>query len=175
MNDTYFNVPDDKASRLTTVYTEDSLHQIIAWEKSMLGVNPNYPLIHKTYFSGGADLTSTAMDYAAFLQMLLNGGKYNGHELLSPRTVEMMTSNQLNFSFNGENDFGLGFEIVSTKGAAHGPRNKGTFSWGGFWGSTYWADPKAHLVGIILTQQTPNSHADIMQKIQDMIYAAIKY
>ncbi|WP_298301082.1 serine hydrolase domain-containing protein [Hydrotalea sp.] len=174
MKDTYFNVPEEKATRLATVYTEDSLHNVVLWEKSMLGVDPNYPLEKKMYFSGGADLTSTAMDYAAFLQMLLNGGTYNGHILLSPRTVEMMTSNQLNFSFNGENDFGLGFEIVSTKGAAHGPRNNGSFAWGGFWGSAYWADPKAHLIGIIMTQQTPNNHADMMQKVQDIIYASLK-
>jgi CubicO group peptidase (beta-lactamase class C family) len=114
------------------------------------------------------------MDYAAILQMLLNGGSYIGHTLLSPRSVEMMISNQLNLKFNGENDFGLGFEIVSEKGAAHGPRNKGSFAWGGFWGTTYLADPKADLVGIIFTQQTPNSHGDIAQKIKDMMYAALK-
>lgn len=174
MQHTFFNVPANEANHLVVAYTEDSLHHIIPWEKTMMGVDPNYPLEKKTYFSGGADLTSTAMDYAAFLQMLLNGGTYNGHTLLSPRSVEMMISNQLNFKFNGENDFGLGFEIVSEKGAAHGPRNKGSFAWGGFWGTTYWADPKAHLVGIIFTQQTPNSHGDITQKIQDMMYAALK-
>ena len=86
----------------------------------------------------------------------------------------MMTSNQLDFKFNGTNDFGLGFEIVSDKGANLGPRNKGTFAWGGFFGSTYWADPKEHLVCLILTQQAPDSHGDVMTRFQDMVYAALK-
>lgn len=173
MKDTYFNVPGDKEKRLANVYTEDSLHHVIKWDKDQLKVDPDYPLVKKQYLSGGADLTSTAYDYAAFLQMLLNGGTYNGHQILSPRTVEMMISNQLDFKFNGINDFGLSFELVSDKGAAKGPRNKGTFAWGGFWGTTYWADSKAHLVCLILTQQTPNSHGDLPGKFQAMVYASL--
>lgn len=173
MTDTYFNVPAAKANRLAHVYTEDSLHHIIRWDKEKSGIDPDYPLAQKTYFSGGADLTSTAFDYAQFLQMLLNGGTYNGHEILAPRTVEMMISNQLDFPF-GDNGFGLSFEVVSDKGAAKGPRNKGSFSWGGYWGTNFWADPKAHLVCLIMTQQTPDSHSDLQQKFQDMVYASLK-
>ena len=174
MTDTYFNVPAAKATRLAQVYTEDSVHRIISWDKEKSGIDPGYPLVQKHYFSGGADLTSTAFDYAQFLQMLLNGGTYNGHEILAPRTVQMMISNQLDFKFNGVNGFGLGFEVVSAKGDARGPRNKGTFAWGGYWGTTYWADPKAHLVCLIMTQQIPNSHGDLAQKFQDMVYASLK-
>ncbi len=174
MTDTYFNVPAAKANRLAQVYTEDSLHHIIPWDNEKSGIDPGYPLVQKNYFSGGADLTSTAFDYAQFLQMLLNGGTYNGHEILAPRTAEMMISNQLDFKFNGVNDFGLSFEVVSAMGAARGPRNKGTFAWGGYWGTTYWADPKAHLVCLIMTQQTPNSHSDLAQKFQDMVYASLR-
>lgn len=174
MKDTYFNVPSSKAGRLATVYREDSLHHVIKWEKGYFGTDPDYPLVHKQYFSGGADLTSTAFDYAVFLQMLLNGGTYNGHEILSPRSVDMMTSNQLDFSYNGTDGFGLGFDIVSEKGAARGPKNKGSFAWGGFFGSAYWADPKEHLIGIIFTQQTPDSHADVMERFQNMVYASLK-
>ncbi len=174
MNDTYFNVPESKADRLATVYREDSLHHVIKWEKGYFGADPDYPLAHKQYFSGGADLTSTAFDYAVFLQMLLNGGTYNGHQILSPATVRMMTSNQLDFSYNGTDGFGLGFDIVSEKGAARGPRSKGSFSWGGFFGSSYWADPSEHLIGIIFTQQSPDAHADIMERFQNMVYASLK-
>ncbi len=85
-----------------------------------------------------------------------------------------MTSNQLDFQFNGVNDFGLSFEIVSEKGSDRGPRNKGTFAWGGYWGTAYWADPKAHLVCLIMTQQTPNSHGELAEKFKDMVYASLK-
>jgi CubicO group peptidase (beta-lactamase class C family) len=174
MKDTYFNVPASKANRLAAVYTEDSLHHIIPWSHTFRHIDPDYPTMNKHYFSGGAGLTSTAFDYAIFMQMLLNGGIYNGKRILSPRTVEMMTSNQLDFHYNGTNDFGLGFDIVTEKGANLGPRNKGTFSWGGYYGTTYWADPRAKLVCLIMTQHTPNSHGDLANKITDIIYSSIK-
>ena len=174
MKDTYFNVPQAKGARLATVYTEDAEHHIIPWSHTFRHIDPDYPTMNKHYFSGGAGLSSTAFDYAIFLQMLLNGGVYNGKRILSPRTVEMMTSNQLDFHYNGTNDFGLGFEIVTDKGANLGPRNKGSFSWGGYYGTNYWADPKAKLVCLIMTQQTPNSHGDLANKFTALVYSSLK-
>ncbi len=131
MKDTYFNVPASKGERLTTVYTEDSLHHIVRWAKDHFGIDPGYPLQHKHYFSGGAGLTSTAYDYAIFLQMLLNGGRYNGVQVLAPRTVQLMTSGQLDFMYNGMDNFGLGFSITSEKSAAKKePRNAGSLRLG---------------------------------------------
>ena len=145
MKDTWFNLPQNEFDRLTTVYTEDSLHHIIPWSKDHLNDNPDYPKITKHYFSGGAGLSSTAFDYAVFLQMIMNGGTYNGKTILSKRIIEMMLHPQLDFLFNGKNNFGLGFEIVTDKGSADGSRNAGSFDWGGYFGTTYWADPKEHL------------------------------
>ena len=174
MNDTYFNVPASKAKRLATVYTEDSLHHIIKWSHHFRNIDPDYPTMKKHYFSGGAGLSSTAWDYAIFLQMLLNKGIYNGHKILAPRTVEIMLSGQLDTMFNGTNNFGLGFEIVTPKGAALEPRNVGSFSWGGYFGTTFWADPKKNLVCLIMTQQNPNSHGDLSQKIETLVYSSLK-
>ena len=174
MKDTYFNLPQSKAHRLATVYREDSLHHVIKWEKGYFGADPDYPLADKTYFSGGADLSSTAFDYAIFLQMLLNGGAYNGHQILSPRTVQVMTSNQVAPGLFGDNNFGLSFLVTSEKGSEKGTRNKGSFSWGGFFGTTYWADPKEHLICLIMTQQTPNSHYQVMDKFETMVYSSLK-
>lgn len=174
MKDTYFNLPQSKAARLATVYTENEEHKIIKWSHTFRNLDPDYPLIKTSFFSGGAGLSSTTYDYAIFLQMLLNKGKYNGKQILSPRTVEMMLSGQLDFMFNGTNNFGLGFEIVTDKGAAKGARNKGSFSWGGYYGTTYWADPKSNLICLIMTQHTPNSHGDLSAKFQNLVYASLK-
>ena len=174
MKDTYFNVPSSKTNRLATVYTEDSLHRIIPWSHEFRRIDPDYPIMKKRYFSGGAGLSSTAFDYAIFMQMLLNGGKYNGHQILSKRTVEMITSGQLDAGMLGDDNMGLGFGITSEKSAAKGPRNAGSFSWGGYYGTTYWADPKARLVCLFLTQQNPNSHSDIESKFEAMVYASLK-
>lgn len=174
MNDTYFNVPATKANRLATVYTEDSLQNIIPWSHEFRRIDPDYPIMKKHYFSGGAGLSSTAFDYAIFMQMLLNGGKYNDHQILSKRTVEMITSGQLKDGLFGDDNMGLGFGITSEKSAARGPRNAGSFAWGGYYGTTYWADPKAKLVCLFLTQQNPNSHGDIESKFEVMVYSSLK-
>jgi len=173
MRDTYFNVPASKANRLPTVYTEDSNKKIIEWGPTFRNIDPNYPLLGTIYFSGGAGLSSTAFDYAIFLQMILNGGKYNGKQIISPRTAELMLSPQLDFKYEGLNDFGLGFAITSEKAANLNARNKGSFSWGGYYGTTYWADPKEKLICLIMTQHTPNSHAGFQAKIENIIYGSL--
>jgi CubicO group peptidase (beta-lactamase class C family) len=170
MKDTRFNIPAGKSDRLVTVYSEDSLHHIVRWTKEHTGIDPDYPLHHKRYFSGGAGLTGTAWDYAVFLQMLLQGGKYNGVQILAPRTVQLMTSGQLPFLYNGIDNFGLGFGLTSERSAARGVRNEGSFEWGGYFGTTYWVDPKERLVCLIMTQQAPNSHAEMETKVEQAIY-----
>jgi CubicO group peptidase (beta-lactamase class C family) len=174
MKDTYFNVPREKSGRLATVYTEDSLNHIIKWSHTFRHIDPDYPMMNKHYFSGGAGLSSTAFDYAVFMQMLLNGGSYNGHQILSPRTVELMTVNQIDTLSFGNNKFGLGFAITTERGAAAGPYSEGSFSWGGYYGTAYWADPKENMVCLIMTQQNPNSHSDITLKIENIIYGSLK-
>lgn len=174
MNDTWFNLPKDKFNRLTAVYREDSLHNIIPLSTNNFGFDPDYPEITKHYFSGGAGLSSTAYDYAVFLQMIMNGGTYNGKTILSKRVVEMMLHPQLDFLFNGKNNFGLGFEIVTDKGSADGSRNAGSFDWGGYFGTTYWADPKENLICLIMTQQIPNSHYELSSQFEQLVYASLK-
>jgi CubicO group peptidase (beta-lactamase class C family) len=174
MKDTYFNVPSSKANRLATVYTEDPSSNIIPWSHEFRNIDPDYPIMNKHYFSGGAGLSSTAFDYAIFMQMLLNGGKYNGHQILGKRTVEMITSGQLKEGLFGDDNMGLGFGITSEKTAAKESRNAGSFSWGGYYGTTYWADPKSKLVCLFMTQQNPNSHGDIEGKFEAMVYSSLK-
>ena len=173
MRDTYFNVPASKANRLPTVYTEDSNNKIIEWGPTFRNIDPNYPLLGTTFFSGGAGLSSTAYDYAVFLQMILNGGKYNGRQIISPRTAELMLSPQLDFKYDGLNDFGLGFAITSDKASNLEARNKGSFSWGGYYGTNYWVDPKEKLICLIMTQHTPNSHFGFQGKIENIIYGSL--
>jgi len=173
MKDTYFNLPPSKAGRLTTVYTEDNQHQVIKWGHTYRHIDPDYPLMNKHYFSGGAGLSSTAFDYAIFMQMLLNGGVYNGHRILAPRTVQLMTSNQLDFTYDGKDNFGLGFSLTSAKSALKNERYEGAFGWGGYYGTVYWADPKAKLVCLFMIQQTPNTHYDLETKFEQLVYSSL--
>jgi CubicO group peptidase (beta-lactamase class C family) len=174
MKDSYFNVPATKAARLATVYTEDKDQKIIEWSPSFRNIDPKYPLIPKSYFSGGAGLSSTAFDYSIFLQMLLNKGSYNGKQILGRRTVELMLSPQLADNLFGDDNFCLGFALTSKKSANLKMLNEGSFAWGGYYGTTYWADPKEKMICLIMTQQNPNSHFDYADKIINIIYGSLK-
>ncbi len=173
MKESFFNLPTELGSRLATVYTEEN-GKIIPWSPTFRNINPNYPLDKKTYFSGGAGLSMSTFDYAIFLQMLLNGGKYNGKQIIGRRTAELMISPQLAPGIMGNDNFGLGFSLTSERSAELKMRNKGSFSWGGYYGTTYWADPKEKLIVLIMTQHTPNSHSDFNGKIENIIYGSLK-
>jgi CubicO group peptidase (beta-lactamase class C family) len=133
----------------------------------------NYPDMDGTYYSGGGGLSSTAYDYAIFMQMLLNGGGYNGKRILSRASVRMMTTNQIGDIDFGDNKFGLGFNIYTEKGAAKTPLSSGSFDWGGMFSSTYWIDPKERIIAQFFLQQFPNSHGDIHDKFKILVYQAI--
>ncbi len=169
MNDTYFYLPEEKHGRLVKVSTEDKSQHVIPMDQETV----NYPLLKGTYFSGGAGLSSTIKDYAVFLQMLLNKGEYNGKRLLSRRTVELITSNQIGDLNLGNNKFGLGFEITTSKGQAVLGVSEGSFSWGGYFGTIYWADPEERIVALLFCQQVPLSHGEIQNKFRAMVYQAL--
>jgi CubicO group peptidase (beta-lactamase class C family) len=169
MADTYFYLPSSKFNRLVKVSSEDKNHHLTNTNSDMV----NYPESGGTYYSGGAGLSSTIKDYATFLQMMLNKGEYNGKRLLARRTVELMTSNQIGELNIGKDKFGLGFEITTEAGQAQLGISQGSFSWGGYFATTYWADPKEHLVCLLFIQQSPMSHSEIQNKFKAMVYQAL--
>ncbi|WP_045690265.1 serine hydrolase domain-containing protein [Hymenobacter sp. AT01-02] len=156
MRDTYFYLPAAKQARLAVLYTEDA-NKKTAKMGPRDGMTPDYPKAAGTYFSGGAGLSSTIDDYAVFLQMLLNGGEYQGRRLLKPATVRLITSNQIGTVNQGQNKFGLGFSLTTATSAAQTGLSEGSFEWGGIFGTTYWVDPKAKIVALLYTQKYPNS------------------
>jgi CubicO group peptidase (beta-lactamase class C family) len=169
MNDTYFYIPKEKQSRLVKVCTEDKFHKVIPLSLDMV----KYPLAEGTYFSGGAGLSSTTEDYAKFLQMLLNKGEYNGKRLLARHTVDLITTNQIGNLSLGTDKFGLGFELTTSAGAALLGISEGSFSWGGYFATTYWADPKEKIVGLLFFQQMPLTHTEIQSKFKALVYQSL--
>lgn len=170
MNDTYFYIPESKSGRLVKVVTEDQNGNLINAPDDF----DKYPLLTDgTYYSGGAGLSSTILDYAIFLQMMLNGGEYNGARILAPRTVELMTSNQVGDLNLGRDKFGLGFQVTTEAGQTQLGISEGSFSWGGYFGTTYWADPEKKVVGLLFINQSPLSHGEIQNKFKAMVYQAI--
>jgi CubicO group peptidase (beta-lactamase class C family) len=175
MKDTYFTIPKEKANRLVNIYTEDSTGHLVKSKGGLLNgpVGPEYPLLEKKFYSGGAGLSSTIYDYAVFLQMLLNGGDYNGKRILSRNTVRMMTMNQIgDLVFRGDDKFGLGFQIISEKNG-NVPAQAGTFSWGGAYSTSYWVDPKEKMVMLFYRQLQRTTHGDVVEKFRALTYQAL--
>jgi CubicO group peptidase (beta-lactamase class C family) len=133
----------------------------------------DFPNMDLTMFSGGGGLSSTIMDYAIFLQMMLNGGEYNGVRILSRNSVRMMTQNQIGEISNGTDKFGLGFGIITSAGSGKLPTNEGTYSWGGMFSSTYWVDPKEKIVGLFFTNIYPMQFGDIHDRFKVLMYQSI--
>lgn len=178
MKDTYFLVPAEKAKRLVALYREMPGGQLVKASAYILNgkaVTPDYPLIASSYYSGGAGLSSTIEDYGIFLQMLLNGGIYNGKRLLSRNSVRMMTTNQIGeVVYGGGNDkFGLGFAVVTEKSSGRTPANEGTFSWGGAFATSYWVDPKENMVYLFFRQLQNTTKGEMAEKFRTLVYQAI--
>ena len=175
MNDTYFYLPATKHNRLVNLYVEKDkkLEKPGAMVDFNGKINTDYPKMQNTYYSGGGGLSSTTKDYAVFLQMLLNGGTYNGKRLLSRHTVRMMTMNQIGDISRGVNKFGLGFGITTEKGSSLLPTPEGVYEWGGAFATTYWADPKEKLIGIFYRQLWRSTFGETANKFKVLVYSAL--
>ena len=175
MDDTHFFLPADKVHRLATVYssTDDGGIERAPDPGHMVGQGA-YVHGPRKSFSGGAGLLSTATDYATFLQMMLNGGTFDGTRVLSRKTVESMTVDHLDgIAFRSGQGFGLGFSIMHNPAALGLPASKGEYGWGGAYHSTYWVDPAEEMVVVYLTQLIPARNIDDHGKLRTLIHQAI--
>lgn len=170
MRDTHFFLPPDQRDRLVTVYASENGRAVRAPEGSR--GQGSYVDGPRRNFAGGAGLLSTAADYARFLEMIRHGGELDGVRILAPRTVQLMTTNQVGTLHSTTGlGFGLGFETTDRYGA-NGMDAVGAFGWGGAYGSVYRVDPEARLTIVLMINQLPNA-ADIRTKLPTMVYQAL--
>lgn len=174
MEDTWFYLPDSKTERLVSVQTKKD-KQWVKYGATPV-YDPEYPIKGaKTFFSGGGGLSSTAKDYAIFLQMYLNNGELNGIRLLSRTTVQFIMANQVgDLLGNSGSNYGLAFGLVNQKGQSDGGNGSaGTFEWGGYFNTQYFADPKENLIGILMKQTQETVGDDTGWKFRLLVGAAI--
>jgi CubicO group peptidase (beta-lactamase class C family) len=170
MNDTFFYLPKEKHSRLVSLHANKDGVVTKMKTGAYDALNPDYPTLKGTYFSGGAGLSSTVEDYAKFLQLFLNLGEFNGTRLLSRKTVELMLTEQLP---ELSSEFGLGFGLETSRNDHNSPASLGSFSWGGAFSTHYWADPKERLIGVIYTNVYNSQYGNIGEKFKVLTYQAI--
>src|SRR4030095_777674 len=145
-----------------------------------IGAEMNDPRVVQKWESGGGGLVSTAMDYARFLQMLLNGGTLGGKRLVSPKTVAYMTADHLGggagpgpLYLPGVGfGFGLGFAVRKDAGVSPLAGSVGGYDWGGAGGTFFWVDPKEDLF-VVYMMQSPKQRVPYRTLLKDMVYGAV--
>lgn len=171
MHDTFFFVPKDKASRLTTVYASGDDGKAVRAAEGQRGQG-SYAHGPQKSFSGGAGLVSTARDYARFLEMIRLGGALDGARILSPRAAELMTVNAVgSLMSNSGMGYSIAFETTERYGA-NGMSSAGSYGWGGAYGSVYRVDPSEKLTMIFLMQLVPN-RTDLREKFPNLVHQAL--
>jgi CubicO group peptidase (beta-lactamase class C family) len=171
MKDTRFFIPKGDRDRLAVVYGNGGDGLAVRSAEGSRGQG-SYVDGPRKSFAGGAGLTSTARDYARFLEMIRNGGALDGVRILAPRTVALMTTNQSGTLRPAPGlGFGLGFETVDRYGAS-GLAGVGAFGWSGAYGTTYQVDPQSRTVIVLMIQLMPNT-TDIRVKFPAAVYQAL--
>ena len=182
MPDTDFHVREGQGARFANCYAATPSGGMVLMDDA--GASP----YHKppTMFSGGGGLVSTTADYLRFCRMLLNGGTLDGAQILSPKTIALMTVNHLpggadlpalsrslfsEAAYNGIG-FGLGFSVTIDPAATMTPASGGDYSWGGAASTYFWIDPKEQLICIFMTQLLPSTTYPIRRELRTMVYSA---
>lgn len=178
MKDSYFFVPDNKQGRLATAYTYYAAKGLNRFPDTPIRegtfvYSADYPVKGpKKLFSGGAGLVSTAMDYARFSQMMLDEGKVGNTRLLSRKTIELMTHDQLG-KIAPDQGFGLGFGIEGVKEPLGELGSAGAYNWGGFFYTGFSIDPKEQMIVVFMAQLHPTGGLTLDRQVHELAYQAI--
>ena len=173
MRDTAFWVPEAKWNRLATLYDRAPNDTIIRASGDAQEGYKTKPL----FLSGAGGLVSTTNDYLRFAQMLLNGGILEGVRILSPKSVELMSSDLLGDLpvFGGPMLPGYGFGL--TVGVNKGPAktatigSAGEYYWEGAAASLFFVDPREDLLTVFMVQK--RGGIDISREYKRMVYATL--
>ena len=177
MIDTGFVIPEDKRMRLAAAYNSDNQGSLSRRNSELFTYSSRTRLL-----SGGGGLASTILDYTRFLQMIANGGEWNGQRLLQKKTVETMTRNHLSgpampIRFPGNirhgTGFGLGFSVKTAQTDWNKAGRLGEYGWGGMLSTHFWISPADQLVVVTMEQTYPFDFL-LEDALKPLIYAAIE-
>jgi CubicO group peptidase (beta-lactamase class C family) len=177
MTDTTFYVTDPAKQKLIALPVPNDRDFRVGFESS--------PDVFMKWESGGGGMVSTMSDFAKFSQMLLDGGKFEGKQIISPKAFELMTSDHIGpgsgvardfFYFPGDGfGFGLGLGVRTDPGNAKPPPpgSLGELKWDGASGCYFVIDRKQDMFFILL-EQTPSERQRIQKAVKLLIYEAME-
>ncbi|HBL73742.1 MAG TPA: serine hydrolase [Prolixibacteraceae bacterium] len=181
MNDTWFYLPKEKQNRLYPVFSHTDNGLVQATESGMIKLLDYPKRDDNNHYAGGGGLSSTAMDYARFIQALLNNGQLDGKRILSRKTIEVMTADQM-VALNKEgkgysqipgNTYCLGFSLITEQAKGMNSKSVGTYEWGGYFSTKFFIDPQEELIFVGMTQVSPNRHGYFWDRVTTLVYSAI--
>jgi CubicO group peptidase (beta-lactamase class C family) len=165
MGDTGYNVDPSEADRVAKVHLVSDQGIITSPEQT--------PTSGNTVYGGTHGLFSTAEDYGAFLSMMIQGGTYNGHQILGKKTIELMTQNHIGDLFwQDGRGFGLGIAVTTDVAAAGMLGSEGDYFWSGYFCTYFIVDPKENLVTLLMSQRFPYTNY-YREKMRQLVYQAI--
>lgn len=183
MTDTAFFVPDAKGDRLAALYgAHPGTRAAVRADGADRGARRD-----PAADGGGGGLVSTKADYVRFAEMLRRGGEWDGHRLLSSRTVSYMASNHLpgnadltafgrplfaETTYDGIG-FGLGVSVTLDPVANKTPGSVGDFGWGGAASTWFMVDPVEDLTVVFMTQLMPSSTHPIRSQLKQLVHQAL--
>ena len=176
MTDSGFFVPEDKWKRLAVLYTP---------KRGGGGIQPSTSPAQESFkkkpalLLGGAGLVSTLDDYSRFCMMLVNEGQLDGARILSRKSIELMHSDDLgNLPRTGVLQdgygFGLTFAVNLGPGKVGSVGSEGEYNWGGAAGTSFWIDPKEHMLGVFLINVLPPTDIPAADQFKRMAYLALE-
>jgi CubicO group peptidase (beta-lactamase class C family) len=173
MTDTGFWVPEAKWSRLTTLYDRGPNDRIV---RATGDPQDGYKM-KPSFLSGAGGLVSTTSDYLRFAQMLLNRGQLDGVRILSPKSIELMSSDLLGDLpvFDGPMlpGYGFGLSVAVNRGPAKTATigSAGEYYWEGAAASLFFVDPSENLLTVFMVQKREG--IDISREYKRMVYQAL--
>jgi len=167
MKDITFHPAQEQLGRVATMYHRAN--------NALSKVDTSARMNNTSYFSGAGGLMSDVEDYVQFGQMLANGGQLNGKRLLSPKTVELMSSIFAPDTLPGRpkgRSFGLSVQVINDAVLANTRISNGSYGWDGAFGTHFWVDPKEKMVGILMIQ-TDNPNRELNGDFENAVMQAI--
>jgi CubicO group peptidase (beta-lactamase class C family) len=184
MSDTGFELPESQRDRLTDCWAYDP-----GQRPKLIDIGATSKLAtHASFEGGGGGLVSTVADYDRFCRMLIGKGALDGQRIVSPKTLDLMTRNQLpgggdlaavskslfSESTNAGAGFGLGFAMTLDPARALIPGSVGEFYWGGMYSTFFFIDPVERIHMVFMTQLSPSSAYPVRRQLKTLIYGAVE-
>ncbi len=186
MKDTGFEITASQRAREASLHVHKADGTLVA--KPLEKVNE--PHSH----SGGGGIYSTAPDYLTLLRALLNGGSFNGAQILKPETVALMSANQTGDieaghmkttspGLSNDVDFFPGVRLRWAFGhminldPVKDGRKAGSLTWAGLYNTYYWMDPASNAAGVIMMQILPFADTravELYRKFERGVYRVLK-